>query len=87
MRTVLESSVAIRDNSGNVTAYQGFVLDISERKRAEHEIRRRNRELMVLNSIAQTLTESMDLDRFTSKDINSAVRVVRPGYIFPIPFR
>ena len=61
VRSVLESSVAIRDNSGNVTAYQGFVLDISERKRAEHEIRRRNRELLVLNSIGQTLTESMDL--------------------------
>ena len=61
LRTVLESSIAIRDNSGSVTAYQGFVLDISERKRAEHEIRRRNRELLVLNSIAQTLTESMDL--------------------------
>jgi PAS domain S-box-containing protein len=61
IRTVLESSVSIRDNSGNVTAYQGFVLDITERKRAEHEIRRRNRELLVLNSIAQTLTESMDL--------------------------
>ncbi len=61
IRTVLESSIAVRDNSGIVTAYQGFVLDISERKRAEHEIRRRNRELMVLNSIGQTLTESMDL--------------------------
>jgi PAS domain S-box-containing protein len=61
VRSVLESSVAIRDNAGNVTAYQGFVLDISERKRAEHEIRRRNRELLVLNSIGQTLTESMDL--------------------------
>jgi len=41
LRTVLESSIAIRDNDGNVTAYQGFVLDISERKRAEYEIRRR----------------------------------------------
>lgn len=61
IRMVLESSIAVRDNSGNVTAYQGFVLDISERKRAEHEIRRRNRELLVLNSIGQTLTESMDL--------------------------
>jgi PAS domain S-box-containing protein len=61
LRTVLESSIAIRDNAGNVTAYQGFVLDISERKRAEHEIRRRNRELLVLNSIGHTLTESMDL--------------------------
>jgi len=61
IRTVMESSIAVRDASGTVTAFQGFLLDITERKRAEHEIRRRNRELLVLNSIAQTLTESMDL--------------------------
>jgi two-component system, NtrC family, sensor kinase len=61
MRTMLESSIAIRDAAGSVTAYQGFLLDITERKQAESEIRRRNRELMVLNSIAQTLTESLDL--------------------------
>ena len=61
VRNILESSSGVRDASGQVTAYQGFVLDITERKRAEGEIRRRNRELMVLNSIAQTLTESMDL--------------------------
>jgi PAS domain S-box-containing protein len=61
LRSVTESSNAIRDAAGNVTAYQGFLLDISERKRAEHEIRRRNRELLVLNSIANTLTESLDL--------------------------
>lgn len=60
-RTVMESSIAVRDAAGNVTAYQGFLLDITERKRAEQEIRRRNRELMVLNSISQTLTESFDL--------------------------
>jgi two-component system NtrC family sensor kinase len=61
VRTMLESSIAVRDSAGNVTAYQGFLLDITERKQAEQEIRRRNRELLVLNSIAQTLTESMDL--------------------------
>jgi len=61
IRTMLESSIAVRDAAGNVTAYQGFLLDITERKQAEYEIRRRNRELLVLNSIAQTLTESMDL--------------------------
>ena len=61
IRTMLESSIAVRDSSGAVTAYQGFLLDITERKQAEQEIRRRNRELLVLNSIAQTLTESMDL--------------------------
>jgi two-component system NtrC family sensor kinase len=61
VRTAMESSNAVRDAAGNVTAYQGFLLDITERKRAEQEIRRRNRELMVLNSIAQTLSESLDL--------------------------
>jgi len=61
LRTMLESSIAVRDAAGTVTAYQGFILDITERKQAEYEIRRRNRELMVLNSIAQTLTESLDL--------------------------
>jgi len=61
LRFVTESSIAVRDADGNVSAYQGFLLDITERKRAEHEIRRRNRELMVLNSIGQTLTESMAL--------------------------
>jgi PAS domain S-box-containing protein len=61
VRTVMESSIAVRDSAGNVTAYQGFLLDITERKRAEQEIRRRNRELLVLNSIAQTLMEAMDL--------------------------
>ena len=60
IRTVLESSIAVKDPAGNVTAYQGFLLDITERKQAEQEIRRRNRELLVLNSIGQTLTESMD---------------------------
>jgi PAS domain S-box-containing protein len=62
VRTMLESSIAIRDATGNLTALQGFLLDITDRKRAEQEIRRRNRELMVLNSIGQTLTESLDLN-------------------------
>ena len=62
VRTMLESSIAVRDSAGNMSALQGFLLDITDRKRAEQEIRRRNRELMVLNSIGQTLTESMDLN-------------------------
>jgi PAS domain S-box-containing protein len=61
VRTVMESSIAVRDAKGSVTAFQGFLLDITDRKRAEQEIRRRNRELLVLNSIAQTLMGSMDL--------------------------
>ena len=61
VRTMMESSIAVRDSTGTVSAFQGFLLDITDRIRAEQEIRRRNRELLVLNSIAQTLIESMDL--------------------------
>jgi PAS domain S-box-containing protein len=60
-RTVSESSTAVRDSAGNVIAYQGFLLDVSERRHAEHQIRRRNRELVVLNSIAETLSYTLDL--------------------------
>lgn len=61
VRSMMESSMAICDTTGNLTALQGFLLDITDRKRAEQEIRRRNRELMVLNSIGKTLSESLDL--------------------------
>ncbi len=37
-------------------AYQGFLLDVTERRQAEQEIRRRNRELVVLNSLRRKLS-------------------------------
>ncbi|MGH9567806.1 MAG: histidine kinase dimerization/phospho-acceptor domain-containing protein, partial [Candidatus Angelobacter sp.] len=40
----------------------GVVMDVTEMKRAEDEIRRRNRELYVLNNIAVTFNQSFDLD-------------------------
>jgi two-component system NtrC family sensor kinase len=73
--TVLESSAATRDASGAITAYQGFVLDITERKRAEQEIRRRNRELMVLNSIGQTLSQSLELSELLSGVLRQIVEL------------
>ncbi len=59
---VIESSFATRSPSGTIERYQGVVLDVTEMKRAEDEIRRRNRELYVLNNIAVTFNQSFDLD-------------------------
>ena len=59
---VIESSFATRAPSGAIERYQGVVLDVTEMKRAEDEIRRRNRELYVLNNIAVTFNQSFDLD-------------------------
>jgi len=59
---VIESSFATRSPNGKIERYQGVVLDVTEMKRAEDEIRRRNRELYVLNNIAVTFNQSFDLD-------------------------
>jgi PAS domain S-box-containing protein len=75
VRTVSESSTAIRDSSGSVTAYQGFLLDVTERRRAEQEIRRRNRELLVLNSIAETLVSSVDLNDSLQRTLRQIVEL------------
>ncbi len=60
--SVIESSFATRDPGGKVERYQGVLLDVTEMKHAEDEIRRRNRELYVLNNIAVTFNQSFDLD-------------------------
>ncbi len=60
--TVAQSCFATRDQNGQVERYQGFVLDITEKKRSEDEMRRRNRELNALNAMAVIATQSFDLD-------------------------
>ncbi len=60
--TAMENSFVTRDPAGRVVRYQGFLLDITEKKRAVEEMRRRNRELHALNAIAVIATQSFDLD-------------------------
>ncbi len=62
IRTAQESSFVTRDPSGAIVAYQGFLLDITEQKRAEMDIRQRNRELLALNAIAEVLGNSAQLE-------------------------
>jgi PAS domain S-box-containing protein len=62
IRIAHESSFVTRDPQGAIVAYQGFVLDVTERKQAEMEIRRRNRELLALNAIAELLSQSPKLE-------------------------
>jgi PAS domain S-box-containing protein len=62
IRTGHLSAFVTRDDSGTTLAYQGFMLDITDRKRAETEIRRRNQELLALNAIGDLLRQSATLD-------------------------
>ena len=67
LRTAHESSFVTRDDSGRIIAYQGFLLDVTDRKRAEMELRRRNRELLVLNAIAELLGQSGPLEEVLTR--------------------
>jgi two-component system NtrC family sensor kinase len=71
--TALESSFATRDAQGRVERYQGFLLDMSEKKRAEDEIRRRNRELNALNAMAVIATQSFDLDEILNLTLRQVI--------------
>ena len=71
--TVAQSCFATRDPDGNIERYQGFVLDITERKRSEDEMRRRNRELNALNAMAVIATQSFDLDEILNLTLRQVI--------------
>jgi len=74
--TVLESSFATRDALGKIERYQGFLLDITEKKRAEDEIRKRNRELNALNAMAVIATQSFDLDEILNLTLRQVISLL-----------
>ncbi len=62
IRTAHESSFATRDDTGAVVAYQGFLIDITDQKQAELDVRRRNRALLALNAISEVLGQAVALE-------------------------
>jgi PAS domain S-box-containing protein len=68
-----ESSFATRDAAGHIERYQGFVLDMTEKRRAEDEMQRRNRELNALNAMAVVATQSFDLDEILNLTLRQVV--------------
>lgn len=57
---VRENARAIRDRHNQTKYYEGSVEDITERKLAEHKVRRRNRELALLNRVITATTSTLD---------------------------
>ena len=75
--TVLENSYASRTASGNIVRYHGVLLDITEKKRAEDEVRRRNSELEALNAIAVLASQSFDFDEIVNLALRQIVDIFR----------
>jgi PAS domain S-box-containing protein len=74
--SAVESSFATRDRAGKIDCYQGFLLDVTEKKHAEDEIRRRNRELNALNAMAVIATQSFDLDEILNLTLRQVISVL-----------
>src|SRR5712692_6746342 len=74
--TAAESSFATRDAAGRIERYQGFLLDMTEKKRAEDEMRRRNRELNALNAMAVIATQSFDLDEILNLTLRQVITLL-----------
>ena len=68
-----ESSFATRNATGGIERYQGFVLDMTEKRRAEDEMQRRNRELNALNAMAVVAAQSFDLDEILNLTLRQVV--------------
>ena len=71
--TAALSCFATRDPAGRIERYHGFVLDVSEKKRSEDEMRRRNRELNALNAMAVIATQSFDLDEILNLTLRQVI--------------
>jgi PAS domain S-box-containing protein len=71
-----ESSFATRNSKGKVERFQGFLLDVSEKKLAEDEIRRRNRELNALNAMAVIASQSFDLDEILNLTLRQVISLL-----------
>ena len=69
----VESSFAKRDATGNIERYEGFILDMTEKRRTEDEMRRRNRELNALNAMAVVAAQSFDLDEILNLTLRQVV--------------
>jgi PAS domain S-box-containing protein len=74
--TAVESSFASRGEDGQIERYQGFLLDITSKKHAEDEIRRRNRELNALNTMAVIATQSFDLDEILNLTLRQVISLL-----------
>ncbi len=72
----LITSVPVEDETGNVIAFQGTIRDITERKRAEEEIRQRTAQLEALRQMGLEITAELDLDSLLRSIVSRAIELV-----------
>jgi PAS domain S-box-containing protein len=58
------------------TLFLSIIRDITERKKTEQSLQRRNLELTVLNTVAQTLSTTLELDKLLERVLDELQRVI-----------
>lgn len=83
---VLLSSRSYEDSNTGEIQYEGIIKDITKRKETAELIRKRNRELSILNSIAVAINYTMDLDSLLKVTLERVQNVltISQGGIFLI---
>ena len=73
-----------RDRDGKIIESRPMVMNISERKRAEEAIERRNRELSSLNVITTTISQSLELEKVLADTLRTVLDLMdlKAGWIF-----
>jgi len=76
----------LRDSDGRPVEIVSVLRDITQRKRTEEELIRRNRELAALNAIATTVSQSLELNEILSNALNKVLEImgVHAAFIFLI---
>ena len=63
---VWERGGGVYNDEGQIVATEGFITDITERKLAEEELVKKNRELSIINLIGQSLSKLTERDKLIS---------------------
>lgn len=74
------TSTPISDEAGHVIGAVVTFNDITHRKRAEELILQRYRELAALNEIAQTVTQTLELDSILRSALETTLRILDTGH-------
>lgn len=73
---MVESSAnAILGDGGEIIGFLAIQKDITAREKADQELRERNRELAILNSIASTVNQSLDLEEILEGALDEVLKL------------
>jgi len=80
VRHIFQNAEILRDEAGNASRIFGIMQDITERKRTEQALaertdalRQRNEELVALNAIAATVSESLDVQEVLDRALDKVL--------------